>query len=659
MFTALICALLLAIASCGNGKTNPDVPSTPSAPSTPGTPDTPDTPDTDEDEEPAASEGLLYELNSDRESYSVRALGSCTDADIVIPSTYNGKPVTGINAEVFYYLTSITSITVPDSIKSVGDHAFPDHDGFKYNEYDNAYYLGNKNNPYLYLVKAKSTDITSVSIHGDTKFVYWHAFMNCSKLAQITVPSGVVGIGKMAFSGCRSLTDITLPDSVSEIGESAFYACTGLSKITLPAGMTSISASTFSGCSALTNIIIPDSVTKIGDDAFKTCGALTYTEYDNAFYLGNTDNPYLFLMKPKNADITSVTIHSDTKNVYQSAFKDCKSLKSVTVPSGVARIEYSAFYGCSALKSVYINDITSWFKIKFGDAYSNPVTVAKKLYLNNSLVKKLTVPDGITEIGDYALYNCTGITEIKIPSSVTKIGAGAFSGCSGLNKITLPDSVTCIEDRAFYGCSALTDIKIPNNVTSIGNEIFYSANKLNYTEYGNAYYIGNDVNPYLILVKAKDKNITSVQIHSDTKFIHSSAFYNCKSLASVTVLGSVKSICSEAFSGCSKLTSIEIPEGITDIGTRAFALCSGLTSIVIGSGLTNISEYAFISCGKLTSITLPEELKTVEAYAFEKCGELTHITFQGTRAQWNAIYKYGNWNSSIKRICCTDGDITL
>ncbi len=636
MLAALICALLFVIASCGNDK-DADTPTEPNAPSTgDGTGTGADGEEDSDIEELPASEGLRFELNSDRESYSVRALGSCTDTDIVIPSTYNGKPVTGINANLFSPWQHLTSLTIPNSIKNVGVNAFPTHEAFKYNEYDNAYYLGNKSNPYLYLVKAKNTDITSVNIHSNTKFIYSDAFSNCSQLTSVTIPDGVTGIGEGAFFYCWRLSNIAIPDSVTEIGESAFTSCYSLSKVTLPESITGISPSAFSYCYHLTDIIIPDSVTEIGDDAFNACNDLNYTEYNNAYYLGNEDNPYLFLMKAKDTDITSVTVHSSTKNIYQNAFKDCKSLKSVTVPSSVARIGYSAFSGCTALKSVYISDIASWCKIKFDDVYSNPVTIANNLYLKNSLIKKLTLPNGMTEISDYALHNCKSMTEIKIPNSVTRIGAQAFSGCTGLEKINVPDSVT-----------------------SIGNQTFSSSNSINYNEYDNAYYIGNDANPYLILVKAKDKKITSVQIHSDTKFIHSYAFYNCNSLASVTILGSIKKIYSEAFSYCNELTSIEIPDGITDIEDRAFSCCKGLTSVTIGSGLTNISEYAFISCRSLTSLTLPEELTTVESYAFSYCEELTHITFKGTIAQWNMIYKYGGLNSSIKRICCSDGDIVL
>ena len=158
----------------------------------------------------------------------------------------------------------------------------------------------------------------------------------------------------------------------------------------------------------------------------------------------------------------------------------------------------------------------------------------------------------VTSIGDYAFYNCSGLTSVTIPNSVTTIGVFAFYNCSGLTSVTIPNSVISISKGAFSGCSGLTSVTIPNSVTSICDD----------------------------------------------------AFYGCSGLTSVTIPNSVTSIGSEAFYGCSGLTSITIPNSVTSIGSEAFYHCSGLTSVVIGSGVTSIGSDAFINTNLKKTIWL-------------------------------------------------------
>lgn len=227
---------------------------------------------------------LEFRLNRDGESYRV-GKGTCTDADIVIPDSYNGKPVTSLRNYAFYKCTELTSVTIPDSVTSIGIYAFYNcsnltnitipnsvesidnwtfdnnqNSSLTYNEYENAYYLGNETNPYVVLVKAKSYDITSCTIHNNTKVIYSSAFYRRTNLTSITIPDSVKSIGKSAFSDCTNLTSVTIPDSVKSIGESAF-----------------------SGCTNLTSVTIPDSIKVIGLQAFQNCTSLASITYDGTF----------------------------------------------------------------------------------------------------------------------------------------------------------------------------------------------------------------------------------------------------------------------------------------------------------------------------------------------------------------------------------------
>ena len=168
-----------------------------------------------------------------------------------------------------------------------------------------------------------------------------------------------------------------------------------------------------------------------------------------------------------------------------------------------------------------------------------PASDAKSWFLGKK-VKKYTIPDGVTSIGNSAFYNCSSLQSITIPSSVTSIGNSAFQNCSSLQSITIPSSVTSIGNNAFQNCSSLQSITIPESVTSIGNN----------------------------------------------------AFQNCSSLQSITIPESVTSIGNYTFSSCSSLQSITIPSSVTSIGSRAFQNCSSLYKAKINSS-AKIDSYSY------------------------------------------------------------------
>ena len=608
--------------------------------------------------------------------------------DNYVPTSLKEIVITGgtsIGDYAFAYCYGLTSIIIPDSVTSIGDSAFHNCTGLtsievdanntKYASVDGILYNKAKTS-IIHVPKAIFGDI---AIPNSVTSIDDDAFSYCYDLTSITIPDSVTSIGNYAFDGCTGLTSVTIGNGVTSIGERAFVDCTGLTTITVTAenpvfhsegnciietasktlivgcknstipddgSVTIIGEDAFSGCSGLTSITIPDSVTSIGDYAFLNCSGLTYNEYDNAYYLGNENNPYLALIKAKDESITSCTIHEETKFIHSSAFEGCAGLASVTIG------------------------------------------------------------DSVTSIGDHAFRNCTGLTSITIPDSVTSIGGSAFYGCTGLASVTIPDSVTSIGAWAFEYCSGLTSITIGDGVTSIGNGTFEGCNGLTYNEYDNAYYLGNENNPYLALIKAKDESITSCTIHEETKFIHSSAFYGCDGLTSVTIPDSVTSIGDYAFSGCDGLTSITIPDSVTSIGSSAFNGCSGLTSVTIPDSVTSIGGSAFLGCDSLTSITIPDSVTSIgssafsgctgltsvtipdsvtiiEDWTFEYCGlrsvtipdsvtsigssafngcsGLTYVRYDGTVAEWNAIKKVFNWKSScpFTKVVCSNGTVSV
>ena len=229
-------------------------------------------------------------------------------------------------------------------------------------------------------------------------------------------------------------------------------------------------------------------------------------------------------------------------------------MTSLTLPSGVTSIGESAFTGCSGLTS-------------------------------------LTLPSCITTIDDCTFYGCSGLTSLTLPSSVTSIGGSAFYGCSGLTSLTLPSGVTSIGDYAFSGCRSLTSLTLPSSVTSsIGRWVFdgcYNLKECNY-------FIDSDLETYLahthdwgyipvdeIKYYHNGQELTKLEIPSGVDKIGSYSFYKGVNLTSLTLPSSVTTIGYSAFRGCSGLTSLTLPSSVTSIGDSAFEGCSGLTSIYV------------------------------------------------------------------------------
>ncbi len=357
------------------------------------------------------SEGLTYIISEDETYATCTGMGSCTETDIVIASTYEGLPVTSIDSNAFYGCSSLTGVTIPDSITSIGDSAFYDCTNLIYNEFNNAYYLGNENNPYVVLMKAKNKSITSCEINSNTKFIHSNVFYNCTSLTNITIPDSVKSINYYAFSNCTSLTSVTIGNSVTGIGFSAF-----------------------AGCSSLTSITIPRSVTSIGKYAFSGCSSLLQEE-NGVLYVDKWVVDY-------NTAITTVSLRNNTVGICDSAFAGCTSLISITIPNNVKSIGYGVFADCAGLISITIPDsITSISDYAFDGCTS---------------LASVTIPDGVESIGGGAFRNCPTLISITIPDSITSIGYTAFRSCSNLTSIEIPDSVTSIGYSAFQSCSSLT-----------------------------------------------------------------------------------------------------------------------------------------------------------------------------------------------------------
>jgi hypothetical protein len=213
---------------------------------------------------------------------------------VIIPSSTNGFPVATIGNYAFYD-SSLTSVTIPGSVTSIGQSAF------------------------LFC-----TSLGSVTIPGSVASIGNYAFDSCASLTNATINDGVASIGEGAFADSTSLASVTIPGSVASMGESAWNGCTSLTNVTINYGVAAIGDEAFQDCLRLAGVTIPGSVTNIGEAAFQDCFRLA-----------------------------SVSIPASVTSIGESAFSDCSSLASVTIPGSVASIGNAAFSQCSSLASVY------------------------------------------------------------------------------------------------------------------------------------------------------------------------------------------------------------------------------------------------------------------------------------------------------------------
>ena len=237
-------------------------------------------------------------------------------------------------------------------------------------------------------------------------------------------------------------------------------------------------------------------------------------------------------------------------------------------------------------------------------------------------IKKVVINNGVTSIGDYAFYECEGLTNVTIPNSVKSIEYKAFYGCTGLTSVTIPNSVKSIGEGAFTVCSGLTSVTIPNSVTSIGlgafshctglTSINVAEDNLNYASIDGVLYSKDKKT----LIKCPDGKTGSFTIPNSVTTIEKYAFLDCKSLTNINVAednlnytsidGVLYSKDKKTLITCpgGKTGSVTIPNSVTSIGSYAFLKCTGLTSVTIPNSVTSIGEGAFSGCTGLTSMTV-------------------------------------------------------
>lgn len=279
------------------------------------------------------------------------------------------------------------------------------------------------------------------------------------------------------------------------------------------------------------------------------------------------------------------------------------ALKKIILPEGITDTGEISFYNCTALTDVTLPD--------------GLTIINRNAFRSCNALKSIKLPETVTDIKNLAFRSCTALENINIPEKVTKIGEQAFYDCQKLKITKLPDNLESIEKQAFYGCIALESINIPDKTKDIGEQAFLVCSGLTSLTIGDGMInIGKKAFLYT--------SLQSVTIQS-AQAIGESAFFGCSSLSDV-IIGHVKNIGESAFSGCTNLSSLNI-EGTESIGDQAFKNCTSLASITLPQTITGIGTFAFAGSG-LTSITIPRSVKQISDEAFNGCTALKTATLE-------------------------------
>lgn len=284
----------------------------------------------------------------------------------------------------------------------------------------------------------EKNEYTIIKCKTDTTF---------SEIPSIVNGYAVTAIGEQAFVECTFLSELTIPSSVKSIGAYAFSCCSGLKKVKVKSKITELSEGVFSACSNLTEIELPDTLASIGKCAFLDCTSLETIDIPES--------------------VTTIDDHS---------FQGCYSLKEFNIPLRVDTLSVSALIDCAALETITADNNPN-FSVKDNTLYNADETVILHA-APASLSGSLYIPDGVTEIAAGAYCYASNVTNLFFPTSLKKIGDSAFCFCTGLTGMDFAEGLTNIDTAAFSHCTSLRSLLLPTTLENIGGGAFYDCPEL-------------------------------------------------------------------------------------------------------------------------------------------------------------------------------------
>lgn len=509
-------------------------------------------------------------------------LGETMPAALVIPSEKDGQDVVAIADNAFENQASVTSVLIPDTVTEIGRQAFRNCANLAaVNEGNNIASIA----PNAFYGTAWDSNLTGGEVYlGKTLYKYAGGMYTDT---EISVKEGTLGIAGNAFNGMDKLVKVTLPAGLTNIGEYAFGGAqtgTGLTEITFPDSVTEIGANAFRNAKSLAKVTIGANVAYIGDNAF-----------------GGTA-------------VSDLTYGANAEFGAQGPFRGLTAAATVTLGDNVTAFPAKLFEEWTGLASVSLGGVTQLPANAF-DGFENLATVAL---------------DDVTVLGDYA-FRGTALTEVTIPEGVTSIGNGVFANCTKLAKVnynaadaSAPNSA----NNAFAGCTALASVVIGEGA-AVPDYFFQNLTSLTSADISKAESIG--------ISAFQNTSLTALSTGS-VKEIGKSAFQGAK-IAELTVGEALESIGYNAFAGNAELTKViwnaTAAETIYEASgaglVRAiFNDCAKLATVEVGENVKSLPDYFLPNNTLVTKIDLPAGIESVGDSAFNGCTELAEISNANT-----------------------------
>lgn len=595
--------------------------------------------------------------------------------------------LTTLPSGMLYYCELLTSVKLPDTIKTIGSYAFcatniqsfTCPDSLKYierNAFENCVNLESVEfNNGLTAIRQYAfynTGLKSLTFPSTLKSIAKNAFYECFELSEINLNNGLTTISDYAFEGC-AVSTLEIPSTVSTIGVYAFSSCESLESLTLNEGLTKIGNYAFAGCGKIKQLNIPSTVNSIGDSAFQFNHALESLTFNddginrmtigaNAFF-----NDYglktSLVFTPNISEIGAKAFAKSgiTGIEFQTAEDENGEIY------GLTRLSYSAFDD-TAIKSIPYPSTLQMCNIDFAGSNVKTVDLTNVKFENNIIpdnyfmnatnIEYIVIPEGIEGLGNRIFEGCTSLRAVTLPSTLKKIGNRAFLNCEKLGAISIPESVDTIGSHAFYNCKSLSDFRFEgeSSITRIERYTFYNSIISNFVLPKNVTYIGE--------YAFSNSGVAIKEIPSTVCYVGERAFECCGALTEMNFDASVNfSSCGlhifdncpgidvftfgehcqnvrQLFNNACCVKEIYVNADVVDFDDTTFSNLDKLTTVVINSPITRVPANAFKYCDSLENVVLPETVTTIDSYAFGKCVALKEIDIP---AQVTEIGEYAFW----------------
>ena len=489
------------------------------------------------------------------------------EKSVISTTVYNltlGEGVEIIEANAFINNRHIKSLTLPDSLRIIGEKAFYDLTTLEK-------VIGGKNvEEYGASAFERCWELEEFTMSEKVRVIGNKAFAGC-RLAELVFPETLEKVGYEAFDGCFGLNSIRFLGEDVDFAGDAFSSCYSLEEIALPKGITEIPSGMFSGCTGLKEFTVPETVEVIGRSVFYSCKSLTEIVLPESIKaIGDHAFGYCECLK-------TVKLNDNIESIGENVFGHCISLESIEFPAGITEFGENTFYDCDALKEVtFLGEVTE---------------IPEKMFYSCDSLEKVNYEGTITTVEKDAFMYCYGFSQNELLHGLTYIGENAFCW-TNLTEINLNENITCLGDSAFAATSA-KNVVLPESITKIPTGLF------------------------------KNSVVGYVTFMGDVTEIGKDAFYYCKKLKEINIPSSVELIGENAFAFTNSLETAVDLSGVREIGKNAFQY-SAITGVTFGDNLQSIADSAFSYSG-IESVVIPENV-TVGMGAFLACDKLIDVT---------------------------------